>query len=69
MTVQMKQFCREAQTLARTAEGIGIHMKSGLGATAGSSLLPVLACFGDIFTEIAGAQEILAVRCLACHPI
>lgn len=61
LTRQMRQFCKDAKTLSRSAEALSIHMKTGLSATNNSSLLPVMSCFGDIFAEIASSQEILAV--------
>lgn len=72
LTKQMRQFCKDTKQLSKSAEAIGIHMKSGmaaLGGAGGSSLLPVLACFGDIFSEIANSQEILEVNLKILHAL
>ena len=71
MTKQLRQFCRDAKTLSKSAEAMSIHMKSGLSVAGSASLIPVMTCFGDIFSEIANSQEILAVsvsyRVVLCH--
>jgi hypothetical protein len=66
LTRQLRQFCRDAKTLSRSAEALSVHMKTGLGAAGSAALTPVMACFADIFAEIASSQEILAVRAVCC---
>jgi len=57
----IRQFCKDTKQCAKSAEGLGLHMCHGLGGSESHvQLLPVIKRFGDIFTEIASSQEILA---------
>ena len=61
MVRQMRQFCKDTKQCAKSAETLGLHMCNGLGSSESHmQLLPVIKKFGDIFTEIAASQEILA---------
>jgi hypothetical protein len=58
---QMRQFCKESKQCAKSAETLGLHMCNGLGTSETHlQLLPVIMKFGDIFSEIAASQDILA---------
>lgn len=60
LTRLMRQFCKEIKTTAVAGDSLGIHMRNGMGSSEHAQFLPVVRKFGEIMSEVAASQEILA---------
>eukprot|EP01041_Mallomonas_annulata_P003134 gene3134-6169_t len=67
MVKQMRQFCKDLEGSARSADDLGNVMRSGVGnLDSHTQFIPVIRQFGDIFTELAGAQIKLSESLEGC---
>lgn len=58
---QMRQLCKDSRSMSRNAEAMNLHLRNGLNSKVHADLKPPLQSFADIMSEIAVANEVLAV--------
>lgn len=59
----IKKFCNDLKSIANCGEALSIHMQAGFNkslASKNKTIIPILGLFGEVISDIATSQEVMA---------